>query len=139
MTQTIDALSLEDERNIAAIIVRYGTAIDTRDWTLFRSCFTADFRGDYKAFGSWNSCEEITEAMQQMHESVGPTLHRMSNIVVTAIAGAATARTYVDAILSPKQAEGSFHQGIGYYDDELVKIQGDWKIRCRRFTSVRVS
>lgn len=139
MRETMNAMSLEDERDITAVIVRYGTAIDTRDWGLFRSCFTDDFRGDYGQFGNWHSREAFAATMQQMHESVGPTLHRMSNTVIACAADDTRARTYVDAILTPRQADDSHHQAVGYYDDELVRTREGWKIRSRRFTAVRIT
>lgn len=132
-------LTLEEERDIAAVIVCYGTGIDTRDWILFSTCFTDDVVAEYGDFGTWNGCDEITAAMEKMHEPIGPTLHRMSNIVIGAIPGGAKTRTYVDAILTPKEADGVFHQGLGYYDDEFVKTSTGWKIKKRRFTAVRIT
>lgn len=137
MTENKGDLTLDDEGGVAAVIVRYGTGIDTRDWALFRTCFTDDFHGDYGAHGVWTSGDEITAAMERMHAPLGPTLHRMSNIVASATLAGAKVRTYVDAILSLNGAGGAFHQAIGYYDDELVKTSGGWKIKSRRFTAVR--
>jgi 3-phenylpropionate/cinnamic acid dioxygenase small subunit len=132
-------LTIDDEREIAALIVRYGTGIDTRDWKLFQACFTDDFHGDYGAFGTWSSSGEITAAMEKMHEHVGPTLHRMTNIVVRSAEGGARVRTYVDAILSAENPSEPAHQGIGYYDDVLLKTGEGWKIKSRRFTPVRLT
>jgi SnoaL-like domain len=131
-------LSLEDEREITAVILRYATAIDTRDWPLFRTCFTADARSEYGSFGSWSTSDQLARFMEDAHLNVGPTLHRMSNIVITGDGGHARARTYVDALLMPKQAGGAVNRGIGYYDDDLSKSASGWKISKRIFTSVRI-
>jgi DNA-binding GntR family transcriptional regulator len=138
MTQNTQKLSLEDERDIAAVIVRYGSGIDSRNWALFRSCFADDVHADYGQFGTWNGCEEFAAAMEKTHEPMGMTLHRMSNIVIAAIAGGAKVRTYVDAVLCAKEADGAFRQGIGYYDDELIKTGEGWRIKNRQFNSVRI-
>jgi hypothetical protein len=131
------ALSAEDEHRIASVTVRYATGIDRRDWALFRTCFTDDLQADYGEFGVWSSAEAITRAMEEMHLPFGPTLHRMSNTAPLAVPGGATARTYVDVILTPKETGGVITQAAGYYDDELVKSAAGWRIKKRRFTLVR--
>ena len=136
--EKIDVLNPEDERQISAVMVRYATGIDSRDWGLFRTCFTDDFCGDYGRFGSWTSGEDITRSMEGMHELLGPTLHRITNIVMAAAPGGAVARTYVDAILMSKEIGGGVNQAVGYYDDELVRSDGGWRIKNRRFTMVRL-
>ena len=32
--------------DVAEVLIRYGTGIDRRDWTLFRSCFAEDCDAD---------------------------------------------------------------------------------------------
>src|SRR3546814_13711266 len=69
----------EDERAIIEVLLRYGTAIDTRDWGLFRTCFSEDSETDYGTFGRWRGTREVPENRQKAHEQLGPTLHRMTN------------------------------------------------------------
>jgi hypothetical protein len=132
-------LSPEDERQIAATLIRYATGIDCRDWAAFRTCFAKDLHADYGDYGVWKSAEEITNAMEEMHSAVGPTLHRLTNMVMSAVDGGAKARTYVDAILRPGDAGGVTHQACGYYDDQLEKSVGGWKIKSRKYTPVHFS
>jgi hypothetical protein len=132
------ALSGEDARQIEQLLLRYCSGIDRRDWTLLRSCFTDDFHGDYGDFGSWDSGDAIAAAMAQMHEGLGPTLHRLSNVVSRPGAGGAVARSYVDALICSAKPDEPPRQGIGYYDDELAASAGGWKIRRRRFTLVHL-
>ena len=131
-------LAPADEREIIALLTRYATAIDTRDWPLFAACFAADARTDYGTFGQWSSAAQITEFMERAHAAVGPTLHRLSNFTIAAQGEAAAARCYVDALLMPSAAGGEIHRGIGYYDDELVKTERGWRIQRRRFTAVQI-
>jgi SnoaL-like domain len=135
----VNELTTEDERQIAAVIVRYGTGIDTRNWTLFRSCFADDVKADYGPFGTWSSADDITTSMEAMHAEVGPTLHRMTNVVAAMTETGATARTYVDAVLMPIAPDGDIHQACGVYDDNLVHTDIGWKIQQRIFTVVRFS
>jgi ketosteroid isomerase-like protein len=132
-------IGVEDERAIAAILLRYATAIDRRDWALLRSCFTDDFEGDYAAFGRWRSAEAITSFMAQAHAGLGPTLHRLTNLVIEGDAAAASARSYVDALLMPATPEGETHRAAGWYEDNLLHTADGWKIARRRFVPVLIS
>jgi hypothetical protein len=128
-------LSLEDEREVSRLLVRYCTAIDTRDWVLFRTCFTDDFIGDYGVLGKWDSGSAITRGMEEMHAKFGPTLHRLSNIVVTAGSDGVTTRSYVDAIVAEDLLHKPLRQAIGFYDDHIINANG-WKIKHRKFNPV---
>ena len=98
--------------------------------------FTADAELDYGEVGHWTGAAEVTEFMDLAHRGAANTLHRMSNQVVAVDGNAATARTYVDAlILGP---EGSGVNAVGYYDDEAVRTADGWRISKRKFTSVRL-
>jgi hypothetical protein len=131
-------LTLRDELEIIALLTRYATGIDRRDWSLFRSCFTEDARTDYGTFGQWTSVAQITDFMEQAHAAVGHTLHRLGNFAVAAQGEGAIARCYVDALLMPGSAGGDVHRAIGFYDDELVKTVHGWRIKVRRFTAVQI-
>ncbi len=133
-----DSRGLSDEQDISAVLIRYATGIDRRDWALFQDCFTDDATADYGTFGQWNSAVEITAFMKGAHAGVGHTLHRLTNFVITAQGNSAIARSYVDALLMPGPAGGEAHRGIGFYDDELVKTDRGWRIRSRRFTPVQI-
>ena len=117
-------------------MLRYATGIDSRNWTLFRSCFTDDFHADYGSFGSWTSGDQMTQAIEKMHSGVAATLHRMTNFVATAAPDGAAMRSYVDVILVGSNAGGPAHHAAGYYDDELVKSASGWKLKRRKFTQV---
>jgi hypothetical protein len=130
----IDAIDAQDRYAIEDVIIAYGTAIDTRDWDLFQSIFTEDAKVDY-GFGSWNTGEEFRQFMQATHDPAGNTLHRMTNIVVTRTGTGISARTYGDSIvLVPDNRTGD--HGAAYYDDELVLMDGRWRIARRRCTLV---
>jgi 3-phenylpropionate/cinnamic acid dioxygenase small subunit len=131
-------LTPTDEREIIALLTRYATGIDQRDWPLFEACFTADARTDYGAFGQWSSAAQITAFMQQAHAAMGHTLHRLSNFVIAAQGQGAVARSYVDALLMPGPSGGGVHRGIGFYDDELLRTAQGWRIAFRRFTAVQI-
>jgi 3-phenylpropionate/cinnamic acid dioxygenase small subunit len=136
MTAMGSGLSAQDERAILAILIAYGTSIDQRDWNRFRTCFSEDCEADYGNFGKWQGAVAITAYMKQAHTDLGPTLHRITNIEIRAEDGRVSARAYVDALLMPMNEGGPVHRGIGYYDDQLVRTGGGWKIARRVFTPV---
>lgn len=132
------SVCVDDEHAITQVILRYGKGIDTRDWSLFRSCFSEDCEADYGSFGQWRGPSEITEYMRQAHAQVGTTLHRLTNICIEACEEGACVRTYVDALLMPLKPDGHVHRGIGVYDDRFVRTAQGWKISRRTFTSVKL-
>ncbi len=129
-------LSAQDERDISAVLIAYGTSIDQRDWSRFRGCFSEDCEADYGSFGKWQGAVAITAFMKQAHAELGPTLHRITNIEIRNEDGRISARAYVDALLMPMNAGGPIHRGIGYYDDQFVRTGSGWKIARRVFTPV---
>jgi hypothetical protein len=131
-------LTPADEREIMALLTRYASGIDRRDWSLFEACFAEDARTDYGTFGRWSSAAQITDFMRRAHAEVGHTLHRLSNFTIAAQGEGAATRCYVDALLMPGPTGGDIHRGIGYYDDELVRTAQGWRIKLRRFTAVQI-
>jgi 3-phenylpropionate/cinnamic acid dioxygenase small subunit len=127
----------EDRQDIAEVLVRYATGIDRRDWSLFRTVFTDDCELDYGEIGAWHGIDAVAEFMQQAHAMAGHTLHRLTNQVITVNGDRAEARSYVDALIMVGDNTSGVN-GIGYYDDELVRTDTGWRIARRRFTTVRV-
>ena len=129
------SVSAEVRQDVADLLVRYATAIDRRDWTLFRSCFTEGCEADYGTIGAWNGVEELTSWMRDTHEPAGHTMHRITNQAVSPNAGGVAARSYVDAVVMLADNTSGTH-AVGYYDDEVVLTDDGWKIARRRFTMV---
>ncbi len=131
-TPTID---LETRFAITDLLHMYGTAIDTRDWALFRSIFADDAHIDYgAAVGVFDDADAFTAVMQQGHEPLGHTLHRVGNIVIVP-GSPIRVRSYGDNInLIADNTNG--HHGAAYYDDEIVATTDGYKISRRTLTMV---
>lgn len=127
---------MTDRDEILALTIGYATAIDSRQYELLSTVFTADADLDYGEVGHWTGAAEVTEFMDLAHAGAAHTLHRMSNQVIAVDGDSATARTYVDALILG--ADGSGVNAIGYYDDEVVRAADGWRIGKRTFTSVRL-
>jgi 3-phenylpropionate/cinnamic acid dioxygenase small subunit len=129
---------MTEREDISELLVRYATGIDRRDWALFRTVFTEDCELDYGEIGSWTGVDEVTEFMEKVHAMAGHTLHRLSNQAITVNGETAVARTYVDALIMATDNQTGVN-GIGFYDDDIVRTADGWRIARRRFTAVRVS
>ncbi len=127
----------DPQREITAVLVRYATGIDCRDWPLFRTCFIEDCHLDYGDIGVWDGVDAVVEFMVAAHAGAGHTMHRMTNMAVDVHGEEAEARTYVDAlILSPDDQAGV--NAIGFYDDRFLHTPDGWRIARRDFTAVRL-
>jgi hypothetical protein len=125
-----------DRDEIVDLTIRYATAIDRRQYQLLSTVFTADADLDYGEVGQWTGAAEVIEFMDRAHAGAANTMHRMSNQVIVVDGDAATARTYVDAlILGPG---GSGVNAVGFYDDEVIRTANGWRISKRTFTPVRL-
>jgi hypothetical protein len=128
-----------DEAQIADVLIRYATGIDSKDWALLRTCWTEDVDVDYGEVGRYAGADAITDLMKQLHQGMGPTYHRLSNIAVTVDGDRATARSYVFAHLQALPDDpASWVEALGHYDDELVRTPQGWRIAKRTTQIARV-
>ncbi|MBV8930654.1 MAG: nuclear transport factor 2 family protein [Mycobacteriaceae bacterium] len=125
-----------DKEQIAEVLIRYATGIDSKDWPLLRSCWTDDVDADYGEVGHFTGADAITDVMKQLHDAMGPTYHRLGNFAIAVDGHHATARSYVHAVLQaiPDDAS-SWVEALGHYDDELVRTPDGWRI-ARRTTNI---
>ena len=121
-------------QNVSDLLIRYATGIDSRDWVMLRSCFTDECEADYGDIGHWSSGDEITAWMAETHDPLGPTLHRISNIVLRKDGDALRTRCAVHATIVMPDRSAAVH-AYGFYDDEIV-VADVPRIARRRFTQV---
>jgi SnoaL-like domain len=128
-----------DTAQIHEVLIRYATGIDSKNWPLFRSCWADEVDADYGELGTFADADALTELFAQIHGSMGPTYHRLSNFAVDVDGDTATARTYVHAVLMvTTDANGPWVDAIGHYDDELVRRPDGWRIRRRSAHTPRI-
>jgi 3-phenylpropionate/cinnamic acid dioxygenase small subunit len=130
-----DALAIRD------VLIRYATAIDTKDWTLLRGCFADDCTVRYGR-RRWHDANTLVQDFAAAHDPLDETMHRVLNIAVDASADdkeVASARSLCDALLIRVGAVGGdVLQVWGVYTDRLRRINGDdWRIADREFRAVR--
>jgi ketosteroid isomerase-like protein len=127
---------MNDHAEIGAALVRYATAVDTKDWPMLRTVFHDDCVmevGDQRHEG----IDALTEHMAQLHAPLTATVHRLTNTAVEIDGDRATASTYLDALLlRPDHPSGPTLQIVGIYEDTLRRDAAGWRIQHRRFRRV---
>ncbi len=130
---------------ITRVIHDYGFAIDSKDWPLLASCFTADahvvFAADPKRYPGlapreWHSSESFVAFIARTHESLA-TFHSVTNLVLDSEGpGKASARCHARSVLvSGPDGDGQkLFESLGYYRDRLVETDAGWKIAERVYT-----
>lgn len=121
-----------DREQITDVLIRYATGIDTKDWELFRTCFTSDVRADYGSIGVWSDVDGITEYMTAAHAELSATKHMMSNFVIAVDGDHASAVSYVHAVLVATREPPNWVDAVGHYVDEFVRTADGWRIRERK-------
>jgi 3-phenylpropionate/cinnamic acid dioxygenase small subunit len=121
-----------DREQISDVLIRYATGIDTRNWPLFRTCFTPDVHADYGHIGVWYDVDGITEFMTTAHRDMSGTKHMMSNFVIDVNGDEASAVSYVHAVLVLTDEPLSWVDAVGHYVDQFVRTPDGWRIRERK-------
>jgi 3-phenylpropionate/cinnamic acid dioxygenase small subunit len=122
----------KDRDEIRGVLVRYATAIDTRNWTLFRTCFTENASTDYGSIGAWSDVHSIARFMEAAHIDFGNTNHMLSNFVIEVHGDRARATSYVHVVLAYARDPGNWVDSVGRYEDTLVRTSVGWQIAERR-------
>ena len=128
---------LVDQHEIEQLMYRYATGIDTADYELVSSVFTADGEIDYVSIGGpkgrWHP--EVRDWSEVALAAFPVRKHYLTNVVVTYADDRATATsvTYWRSPMGFARADGSIHlfESGGRYLDELVRTGDGWRIAVR--------
>src|SRR5262249_2058709 len=136
---------------IVDLLYRYATAIDTRNWSLLRSCFLDDSKLEYDEAGRfrgiicdqcgeeiarWDSADAVTNHFSHSHDAYSDTQHRITNPVVELSGNTAVACSYVHAAFVASGAPETLLSAYGRYDDTIVKSGQEWRISKRTYTNI---
>jgi hypothetical protein len=130
---------LADRCAIHDLLTRYAWAIDTKDWLLLDTVFTPDAYLDYSA-NPGGAAGPYPEIRAWLEKSLAPfpvTQHLITNVDATIAGDRATSRAMVYNPMGAATREGPLHFFFmgGRYDDELVRVDGEWRI-VRRVESL---
>ncbi len=123
----MDAQAVEDQLEIHELLARYARGVDTRDWELWQSVFTADALVDYSSAGApVGKPAEVAAWLEAGLQVVPMTQHLISNIEVALDGDRAKVRAmFYNPMQLPGMADMSFCGG--YYHHEMVRTAEGWK------------
>ena len=124
------------EQDKAAIIEAmnlYAVALDAHEWDLFDRIFTEDVVIEMGLVGvTWTGRTEFKQGLKYSCAALDNHQHAMRGHLVHVDGDTARAFCYGSWTLVREAAEGGRAWiGTGWYDDELVRIDGGWKFRRR--------
>ncbi len=125
---------ISDRIHINDLLIRYTTAIDTKDWKLLDTCFTPDAHVDYTSSGGTRgSYPEVRQWLEKALAAFPMTVHSITNSTVELDGDRARARTVVINPMGFPKPDGGLHIfTVGaYYVDELVYTADGWRIARR--------
>lgn len=128
------ASQIEDRVAIDDLLTRYATAVDTKNWDLYRQCFTPNAFIDYtSAGGIKGTLDEVTEWLARVMPIFVMTQHLVVNREVTIDGDTARSRSAFFNPLGVSDGKGGmtvFFDG-GYYNDRMVRTADGWRIAER--------
>jgi hypothetical protein len=128
-----EVISIEDRLGIDDLLTRYATAIDTLDWELLDTVFTADAKLDYRSAGGIEG--EYPEVRQWL-SAVLPIFDLTQHLVVNRVFERRNGEMHATSAflnVNRLKVEGEpwlFTVG-GRYRDRLVHDAGGWRISSR--------
>ena len=131
----------EDRSAIEDLQARYLFAMDFHDPDLYVTMFTEDGILDVGS-GEIKGRKAIRDVIARMpNESAAPRpeglwpavgRHNISNIAIKIDGNKATGRAYWFHYSNNNQKRSAVFDGFGHYEDELVKVKGQWLFSKRR-------
>ena len=129
-----------DRLAVAETVYRYATAVDGRDWALFRSLFTDTVTIDFSSFGpdlppQVMRADDWVAGVVPLFTGLAATQHSMTNPLATVDGDTATITMYVRAHhVHDAGNSASWYTVGGYYDDSLVRVDSRWLLTGVRLT-----
>ncbi len=122
-----------DKAEIVEILNLYGFALDARAWDLFDRVFTEDVIAEFGPAGAaWRGLSEFKRSFAEFHATLDNHQHTMMGHLVHVDGDKANAFSWGNWLLVRDAAKGGpAWLGTGWYDDELVRTKGGWRIKHR--------
>ena len=124
---------LLDKQEIADVVYRYAIAVDTRDWELLRSCFTAGATADYLDLPPCASYDDIESTCRTALTPLTATQHLLGNVLIDVDGDHAGGQCYLQAQhVMAGTPGGDLFVLAGKYTDRFERTDAGWRIVHRR-------
>jgi 3-phenylpropionate/cinnamic acid dioxygenase small subunit len=128
---------LLERQAISDLLLRYGRALDDRDWAKLKTCFTPDAKAIYGELGFQDGRDAIIQTCRGALEILDSSQHIITNHEIEIDGNAAHARSYLHAQHTKNGTQGGDNFTIGgTYIDDLVKTPDGWRIRQKELVFV---
>jgi len=126
--------ALADRIAVEDLLTRYATAVDRRDWELYRSVFTADAEVDYTtAGGIAGTLDEAVEFLAVSLTMLEMTQHVIGNVDLAIDPDDPNRATVTAAFTNPMRLpDGDVWFTGGWYHHYLVRSADGWRSRRLR-------
>jgi len=129
--------SHNDHREIEAVLNRYASALDDKQYARLSEVFTPEATAHYVGLAECNGLQSIIELISGVLDRCGPTQHLLGNVRIELNGDKATARCYLQAIhVGLGDYADQLHTVWGEYRDRLVKTADGWRIAYRELAVI---
>ena len=121
--------AVSDKIEIQELLARYARGVDSKDWELWKSVFTADAFLDYSSAGVISgSRDQVASWFAQGLSAVPMTQHFISNVEIDLDGDRAQVRAM---FYNPMQLPGMSDLSYcgGFYHHDMVRTPDGWKSR----------
>ena len=122
------ALALADKWEIQELVAKYAYAIDHRQAQAWADLFTVDGQFISAGIKRAQGRDELIEYVERAQRTGNQIRHWTCNMLIEGDAESARLRLYVMAV---DVAQTIRPYLMGEYDDQLVKVEGQWKFKVR--------
>ncbi|MEC9424872.1 MAG: nuclear transport factor 2 family protein [Actinomycetota bacterium] len=125
----IDLRTLADRISVEDLLTRYATAVDQRDWDLYRTVFTPTAEVDYtSAGGIAGPLDEVVEFLAASLPMFEMTQHVIGNVDLAVDPNDPDRATVSAAFTNPMRLPGGdvWFTG-GWYHHDLVRTPDGWR------------
>ena len=133
------ASALTDRLAVQDVLIRYATALDTRDWQLLRTCFVPDVVGVYETLGEVRGYEALERMCRGVLEPLAATQHQITNPVITINEDEASSTCYLQSTHVRDEPGGDNWVVAGTYTDSWVRTDAGWRIVRRSLRRIWTS
>lgn len=133
MTSVVESSVLLDIERIKQLKARYCYAVDQRDPQAVTELFIENACADFGPMGVLHNQSEIAQFFVGIFSMASLTVHMLHNPVIDVHGDTATGKWYAEipTTLGPTAAWQA-----GRYDDEYVRVNGEWKISKQVYTFI---
>ena len=128
-----------DNYEITRLLNRYNSTVDIQDFNGWADCFVNDgvFDGAYQSFTIPQDLRKFRDMALQIMDEAPNIRHYTTNLQIEINGDSAKAESFLLLVSTPNHREdgtvpNSRIVQAGVYHDDLVRVDGKWKIKLRR-------